>query len=516
MAAYHEPSVVEYDFVDPLPSEFFCPVTFGVLRKPHQTLCCGNHLSQETVSTLEQSRGPCPLCKKKVLSTVPDKFFERKVNQWKVRCQNKDLGCEWEGELGSLEKHLNKNLVEGGCQFVAVACPYSCSQHFLRCQLEEHKRSRCPVRPFTCQYCNLEDTYNAVTSRHWSVCEKYPLECPNECGETEIHRKDIARHLDGTCPLQVIKCEFSCTGCKVECQRQHMQAHLDENVEIHLAKVSQIHRSETERQQRVIDALQRQMKEQNIKIDSLEHDMKEQESKIDSLQCEKKEQEIKIDSLEREVSQQESTIDALQCGTKQQEANIERLESKIAILERKTQQQLQCTEQYKTQLDTLILELNRVAGPAFGFPFDIEMGSFEENKATGMDWYSAPFYSHIGGYRMCLRVDAGGHGKGRGTHVSLFVYFVCGQYDEHLRWPFRGEITIQLLNQSRNEGHFTSTIRFNNVVSDGYANRVMEHGRGERGWGYSQFIALAELRAEDREYLKSNCLKFRITNVVRS
>ena len=114
----------EYDFVEKPSEDFYCPVTLELNREPHQMLCCGNHLSQEAVTRLQGQ--PCPVCKESNLSTMPDKYFKRRVNEFKVRCPNKSLGCEWVGELGSLDRHLSQNSVEGECQFVTVACPYSC------------------------------------------------------------------------------------------------------------------------------------------------------------------------------------------------------------------------------------------------------------------------------------------------------------------------------------------------------------------------------------------------------
>ena len=35
----------------------------------------------------------------------------------------------------------------------------------------------------------------------------------------------------------------------------------------------------------------------------------------------------------------------------------------------------------------------------------------------------------------------------QGTHVSVFTCLMRGEFDSHLKWPFRGDITIQLLNQ---------------------------------------------------------------------
>ena len=100
----------EYDFVEKPSEDFYCPVTFDLLREPFLTACCGNHLSQEAVTRLQGQ--PCPMCKERNLSTVPDKYFKRRINEFKVHCPNKSLGCEWVGELGSLDRHLSQNSVE--------------------------------------------------------------------------------------------------------------------------------------------------------------------------------------------------------------------------------------------------------------------------------------------------------------------------------------------------------------------------------------------------------------------
>ena len=434
----------EYEFVEKPSEDFYCPVTFDLLREPHQTTCCGNHLSPEAVTRLLGQ--PCPVCKEKKLNTTPDKYFKRKVNELKVRCPNKSLGCEWVGELCSLDRHLNQISVEGECQFVTVACPYSCGDSFQRCQLEGHKVNDCPNHPFTCQYCDHKATYITVTNEHWPICKQYPLECPNKCGENAIERQHLQKHLEETCPLQVIKCEFSYAGCEVECQRQHMRTHLEENVRVHLNKVS-----------------------------------KQQESQITALQ-------LKTEQQEEEMKKYKDQTD---CKVEQQQQQI------VALM---------------STLNQLALDVKKPLAPVFIPPPDIVMTDFEKHKKAGDKWYSPPFYSHIGGYKMCLRVDANGHGSGEATHVSVFVHLMRGEYDDQLKWPFRGDITIQLLNQSRDEGHCEMTVHYYDRADDDVAGRVVGRERAN-GWGYD-FIAHTELNTENKEYLKNVCLKFRITNFV--
>ena len=460
-----------FDFVEKPSEEFYCPITFDLLREPHLTPCCGNHLSPVAVTRLQGQ--PCPLCKEPNLKTVPDKFFKRKVYELKVHCPNKSLGCEWMGELGDLDRHLSQNSVEGECQFVTVGCPYSCGDDLQRCQLKGHKANDCPNRPFTCEYCSHEATYIEVTSEHFSVCEKYPvecpnkslgcqwagerhnlnqhlnenleegecqfvivacpygcgddfqrcqlgehqticekfpLECPNKCGEETIERQHLPKHLEEACPLQVIKCEFSYAGCEVECQRQHIQTHLDENMSVHLTKVSEQQKSQIQQQQ-------------------------------------------------NQIQQQQSQI----------------------------QQQQSQIQQQQSQIDTLKATLNRVIGPKFGLPYDFVITDYANLKQEDYFWVSPPFLTHNEGHTVCLNVTANGDAEGHTCSVS-----VNQMQEPNGDQPFCGVITIQLLNQERDEGHW-----------EGAITSLNDHITG---------INISERVVE--QYVKNNCLKFRISNIV--
>ena len=61
---------------------------------------------------------------------------------------------------------------------------------------------------------------------------------------------------------------------------------------------------------------------------------------------------------------------------------------------------------------------------------------------------------------MCLRVDANGYGVCKNTHVSVYLYMMRGEYDDSLKWPFRGDIIVQLLNQVEDCGHHEVVIHF--------------------------------------------------------
>ena len=61
-----------------------------------------------------------------------------------------------------------------------------------------------------------------------------------------------------------------------------------------------------------------------------------------------------------------------------------------------------------------------------------------------------PFYSHRGGYKMCLFVLCNGLLEVKGEFVSIYVRSLSGKYDKKLNWPLhcRVEIEIQSAHKS--------------------------------------------------------------------
>ena len=53
-----------------------------------------------------------------------------------------------------------------------------------------------------------------------------------------------------------------------------------------------------------------------------------------------------------------------------------------------------------------------------------------------------------------MHVDAAGHGKGKDTHLSVYLYLMEGPHDDELTWPLRGKFEIKLLNQISDTLHY--------------------------------------------------------------
>lgn len=411
-------SNAENEFVEKPSLDFFCPVTLELLKNPRQTnSCCGHHLSRAAAEQLEAEGKPCPICKKTPLKTAEDVFFKRKVMEIKVRCSSKPAGCQWEGELGDLDHHLNLESLDGQCRFAAVECPLKCSKHIPRDELEEHTQL-CSKRPFSCEYCDYQSTYREVIDDHLPKCQRFPEKCPHECSGRDIERRFLKHHLEEDCPLQEIECKFSFAGCRAKRKRgRSMQVHLQESLDTHLDGIADYSKG----------------------------------------------------------------------------IQVEQTALTLAFAK-------------------------YVPEPVFIPPPDITFKSFDLRKSSR--WLSPHFHTHIGGYKMCLEICALQIGLS-GAYVDVLVHTMKGEFDSRLQWPFKGEITVQLVNQKEGGEHYEKKlVECNDSTEEGYNDvfdRLMECSKSEQGWPVlSEFISHADLYKpeEGKEYLKNDTLKFRVTKVV--
>ena len=120
---------------------------------------------------------------------------------------------------------------------------------------------------------------------------------------------------------------------------------------------------------------------------------------------------------------------------------------------------------------------------------------------------------------MCLKVAANGNGDGAGTHVSMFVSLMRGEHDDKLTWPFRGVLTIQLVNQNRDQDHLVRILDLGDkhaTTDDKLSGRVTSGEIAEKARGFAKFFphSMLESTAGTKQYLKKDCIKFEVNKVV--
>ena len=115
---------------------------------------------------------------------------------------------------------------------------------------------------------------------------------------------------------------------------------------------------------------------------------------------------------------------------------------------------MQTSVQWMVKLTTMatLFELGNQICPVI-----LKVSEYSEEVKGDINWYTKSFYTHDMGYRMCLHIYAGGYayGKGKGTHLSMFLYAMKGINDDNLTWPLQGKFEVKMLNQISDSEHLS-------------------------------------------------------------
>ena len=151
------------------------------------------------------------------------------------------------------------------------------------------------------------------------------------------------------------------------------------------------------------------------------------------------------------------------------------------------------------------------------------MTSFTQHRLSGDSWYSPPFYTGPGGYKLQLRVDPN-TSKGislfqqrhEDTHISVCVHLMKGENDECLIWPFKRSVTIKLLNWIEDKNHFEHTFSTTSAADPQTFSRVTSEIRASGEMYQRHFIAHKELEFNGERkthYVMEDVLCFMISSV---
>ena len=216
--------------------------------------------------------------------------------------------------------------------------------------------------------------------------------------------------------------------------------------------------------------------------------------------------EQQLQECHSQLQEHRSIITELKAQLEEGKRDKEHLEERVARLEAKSGNldtpMVVSKPQAPGCLDTRITSTVKPVGAEF------IMADFDEYKRDNDSWFSPHFHTHPNGYKMCLRVFANGVGSRQGTHLTVYVCLMRGEFDEQLKWPFRGNISIRLVNQEEDQDNIVKTIKFTESISQIHCQRV-KTGEPSSGCGCS-FLPLTELQPK---YLKNDCIKLCIKKV---
>ena len=154
-------------------------------------------------------------------------------------CTKSENGCDWVGELRSLDDHLTT------CEYTFVCCPNKCvgkkkkkwlenkkEVGILRRDLDHHLNNECPNRQYQCPHCKVTKRYRYITTTHLDRCPKLEVPCPNiGCG-VKVSRCDLPDH-QSKCQFEKVPCKYAKDGCEEEPLRNDLEQHENDTV-LHL------------------------------------------------------------------------------------------------------------------------------------------------------------------------------------------------------------------------------------------------------------------------------------------
>ena len=291
---------------------------------------------------------------------------------------------------------------------------------------------------------------------HLKECDFVPIDCPNGCDCKQFERHQLSDHIL-ICPHTHISCSFESIGCdtKVSLVRQAAQKHNSDCLSEHLLLIAQKNAKVLKDFQKFHTSLQSENCEDETKVhgELIESQRKALTSTQDT-----------IKSLKEKLQKTQQDTASLKEQLERGEACLAELKSCVSQTKNN---EVTCKESY-AQIQ--ILPVPQAIGISC-IPFTFTIDNFLEKMIQNGKrlTLSPPFYTHVGGYKMCLSVNLD---RNRGP-ISVSLHFLAGEFDEHLTWPFPGAIfTITAINQRAN--------RYNKSVNLELVGEDTIHSRGRQ------------------------------------
>ena len=218
----------DYEFVTTPPDRLVCKVCHNPCRDAHLTNCCGAHFCRSCLQQIRSGRSinrACPMCRAEGFDSFPNKEADREIKALHVYCVNENNGCTWSGEVKDAKRHF-----DAVCQFVDMPCPSRCGMKLKRQCIASHLAKDCPCH---CQYCGFTGCKIDISTKHKKKCRKYPLPCPNGCELGVVPSAGMAAHRK-VCPLEPVHCDYHDVGCHGLVMRRELVSHYTERMGEHL------------------------------------------------------------------------------------------------------------------------------------------------------------------------------------------------------------------------------------------------------------------------------------------
>ncbi|KPP57508.1 TNF receptor-associated factor 4-like [Scleropages formosus] len=399
----------------------------------------------------------------------PDPELEQQILGLTIRCIHSEEGCRWTGQVKQLQGHFST------CAYNVIPCPNRCLAKLTRRDLPGHLQHDCSKRRMRCEHCAGDFTGQAYED-HQGTCPQESVYCENKCGARMLRRL-LTQHSATECPKRTQPCrhcgkefvwdtlqnhQFHCPRFPVPCPRK--------------CGVVSVARED----------LAAHMRDGCGSILVLcpfrEAGCKHRCSKV---------------AMGHHLENMAKAHLTLMCGL------VSRQRQEILELRR------QVEELSSGRVGTLVWKL-----------CDYTRRLAEARQRGNLECLSPAFYSHRYGYRLQASAFLDGNGSGEGTHLSVYIRVLPGEYDSLLEWPFPCRVTFSLLDQSdpsiSKPQHITETFspdpnwkNFQRPQAGGSRASRDSMDESTLGFGYPKFISHEEIRK--RNYIRDDAIFLKVS-----
>ncbi|KAF3852631.1 hypothetical protein F7725_005986 [Dissostichus mawsoni] len=498
-------------FVLELKEEFVCPICRGVVLNPQQN-SCGHIFCLLCLQRLLESSSPSsPVCPVDAAVITPSEVFQDNCCKREIACL--DVYCMNSPECTSVVtlRHLQEHL--RSCQFETLqCCNPGCRAALQRRELQDHLSLTCAHRLELCTHCQQPQRLSLlqVQSSPHRVGSCAELLSSGGGGlsyscSLKVPRHMLTEHRD-SCPELHVDCSYQRLGCSVQGKRGRVKLHEDSAVSQHMLLVL---RSNTHLEQQETALL----RHNELQTDSLL--LAGLQKKIRPLLQHNSSQEHIVSAAQRTLSRQEDVLSTLQLDVQQISrglgSGLQELEDLRKSLDAENMKRNSgLLDIHATQLRTHREHLQELEATSHDGKLIWKIEDFRNKREAEVKGHppclsSVPFHTGPCGYKMASKVYLNGDGEGRGTHLSLYVVLMVGDFDALLPWPFRQTVALSVLDQSGAGNH--QSLSFKPDLTSKSFQRPTDETAGNVAVGFSCFIPLIKLeKPPNAAYVKEDTM----------
>ena len=433
--------IKSYNFISEPDDCLLCSICLELASQPKQCEDCGKLFCTKCIA--KNGRRPCPNCR-----TDNPKYFrdtKSRLLLTLLKVVEVIINCNLSGrrDIDALQVICAKS--ERGCQWTGTVG--TLDDHIASCQFA---LVPCPNK------CEEDEGAGELLliRKHLddhvkTKCPKRAYECPH-CGEKGTFVSITEDH-DQVCEEKIVACPNKGSGCSLSMERGKTDEHVSSDCEY--TEVACVY---------------------------------------ESLGCGVRM--LRKDREKHEKGDREKHLDLSLATVRSQKEQHKTLSDTINLLEKQVRNLSGIVKLHEEQYEAL----------SEGETVVFQLPGYACMKERNERFYSTPFYTHSGGYKMCIKVYANGCSYGEGTHVSVFARILDGLYDDELHWPFQGTVSYELLNQLGDYNHCKRCITYDDI----------NDMRVGRGYGYPKFLSHSSLGynpATNTQYLLDDTLYFKVS-----